>query len=436
MKRSRGAFGEGSLTGTVKDSKVDFEEKNVLRHFSIALMLAAVLAAGLAVTATGVPQAQNQTTPAPTAPAPAKNDYSKSESWLCRPGRQDACAVDLTTTIVAANGKLTREMWAADPKAPIDCFYVYPTVSNDPTPNSDMVAGPEELNVIRAQFARFGSQCRVYAPLYRQVTLAALRAFIAGRPMTADRTLPYNDVLSAWNYYLEHDNHGRGVVLIGHSQGSLVLTQLIKNEIDGKPEQSRIISALLLGTSLPVPRDKDVGGAFQHMPLCHSEKQTGCVITYASFRSKAPPPANSRFGRVPGENMVSGCTNPAALGGGSGELHAYLGSRLSGVVSTEMSLRSWLTPPQPIDTPFVSVPGLLTAVCVSNEKGSYLAITVHGDASDPRTDEIPGDVVVNGQVLADWGLHLIDVNLAIGNLVDIVGQQSKAYLATTGIGPK
>ncbi len=402
----------------------------MLRRFIIALMLATVLAAGLAVAPTAAAQTQNQAAPAASAPAPAKNDYSKSESWLCRPGRQDACAVDMTTTIVAANGKLTRETWAANAKAKIDCFYVYPTVSNDATPNSDMVAGPEELNVIRAQFARFGSQCRVYAPLYRQVTLTALRAFISGKPMTADRALAYNDVLDAWNYYLERDNQGRGVVLIGHSQGSLVLTQLIKNEIDGKQLESRIISALLLGTNLPVPKGKDVGGAFKHMPLCHSAKQTGCVITYASFRSNAPPPANSRFGKVAGENMVSGCTNPAALAGGSGELHAYLGARGSGVVAAELVQKSWVTPSQPIDTPFVSVPGLLTAECVSNEKGSYLAITVHGDPSDPRTDDITGDVVANGIVLADWGLHLIDVNLAIGNLVDIVGQQSKAYLAT------
>src|SRR2546425_12963662 len=303
----------------------------MLRHFIIALMLASILAVGLAVAATGVAQTQNQTTPAASAPAPAENDHSKSESWLCLPGRQDACAVDLTTTIVAADGKLTRETWAANPKAPIDCFYVYPTVSNDATPNSDMVAGPEELNVIRAQFARFGSRCRVYAPLYRQVTLTALRAFLAGRTIGIDLAFGYNDVLDAWKYYLEHDNDGRGVVLIGHSQGSLVLTQLIKREIGGKPLQSRIISALLLGTNLPVPKGKDVGGAFQHMPLWHSAKQTGCVITYASFRSNAPPPANSRFGKVPGEGMVSGCTNPASLGGGSGQLHSYLGSRGSGV---------------------------------------------------------------------------------------------------------
>jgi hypothetical protein len=132
--------------------------------------------------------------------------------------------------------------------------------------------------------------------------------------------------------------------------------------------------------------------------------------------------------------MISGCTNPAALGGGSGELHAYLGTRGSGVAVAEALQRSWVTPTQPIETPFVSVPGLLTAECVSNEKGSYLAITVHGDASDPRTDEITGDVVVGGQVLPDWGLHLIDVSLAIGNLVDIVGQQSRVYLVTSKTG--
>ncbi|HWO01099.1 MAG TPA: DUF3089 domain-containing protein [Blastocatellia bacterium] len=395
----------------------------MLRRSIIAFALSAGLITFLANAETTVAQSTDK-----PAAAPAKNDYSDGKTWLCRPGRQDACAVDLTATVVAANGKLIRESWAPNPKPEIDCFYVYPTVSNDATPNSDMDAGPEELGVIRAQFARFASQCRTYAPLYRQVTLTALRAFIAGKPVAADRALGYNDVVDAWNYYLEHDNQGRGVVLIGHSQGSGVLTQLIAKEIDGKPVQSRIVSALLLGTSLPVPRGKDVGGAFKQMPLCHSASQTGCVITYASFRSNVPPPSNSRFGRVSGENMMSACTNPAALGGGSGQLHSYLASAGRGNGSSAEP-RPWVTPAQPVTTPFVSVPGLLTAECVSNEKGSYLAITVHGDPADPRTDEIVGDVVVGGQVQADWGLHLIDVNLAMGNLVEIVGQQSKAYVA-------
>jgi Protein of unknown function (DUF3089) len=157
--------------------------------------------------------------------AQTKNDYSDGKNWLCRPGRQDACVVDQTTTIVAKDGKLTREAWKANSNAPIDCFYVYPTVSRDPGGNSDMIAGPEETGVVATQLARFGSQCRIYAPLYRQATLTALRAATAGTPMAVDRALGYNDVLDAWNHYLQHDNNGRGVVLIGHSQGSGVLTQ-------------------------------------------------------------------------------------------------------------------------------------------------------------------------------------------------------------------
>jgi hypothetical protein len=372
--------------------------------------------------------AQTTTPSTAAAPAAAKNDYSKAETWLCRPGRQDACSVDLTTTVVQANGKLNVEKWSPNPNAPIDCFYVYPTVSNDATPNSDMNAGPEELAVIRAQFARFGSQCRTFAPLYRQVTLTALRAGIAGRPVTVDRALGYNDVVDAWKYYLEHDNQGRGVVLIGHSQGSGVLTQLIRNEIDGKPVQQRILSALLLGTSLPVPKGKDVGGAFQNVPLCRSASQTGCVIAYASFRENVPPPANSRFSRVQSKDMEAACVNPAALAGGSGVLKAYL-SAAGRSLGSAAEPRPWVTPAQPINTPFVSVPGLLSAECVSNEKGSYLAVKVHADPKDPRTDDIVGDVVTGGQVQADWGLHLIDVHLAMGNLVDIVSQQAKAYLA-------
>jgi hypothetical protein len=365
----------------------------------------------------------------PAAAQTAKNDYGDGKNWLCRPGRADACAVDQSTTIVSANGTLTREDWKANPNAPIDCFYVYPTVSTDTGGNSDMTAGPEENGVVRAQLARFASQCRVFAPLYRQATLTALRAATTGSPIAVDRALGYNDVLDAWNHYLQHDNNGRGVVLIGHSQGSGVLTQLMRNEIDGKPVQSKLISALLLGTSLAVPKGKDVGGAFQHIPLCHSASQVGCAIAYASFRSTIPPPANSRFGRVQGENVQAACVNPAALGGGSGELHAYLSAAGRSIVGSAAEPRPWVTPAKPIETPFVSVPGLLTAQCVANDKGSYLEGTVHGNPADPRVDDIAGDVMANGEVNPSWGLHLIDVNLAMGNLVDIVREQGKAFAA-------
>ena len=129
-------------------------------------------------------------------PAAQPNDYSKPDTWLCRPGRKDSCTVDLSTTVIAPSGKFKKESFKAARNAAIDCFYVYPTVSLDQTGNSDMTAGPEEHNVILQQFARFSSVCRAYAPLYRQVTLTALRSVIAGNAMPVDRMLAYNDVLA------------------------------------------------------------------------------------------------------------------------------------------------------------------------------------------------------------------------------------------------
>jgi hypothetical protein len=394
-----------------------------MRRLIIAATVFCTLAGANFAQTAAPPAAQEAAKPA----AAAKNDYSDGANWLCRPGRQDACAVDLSTTVISASGELTRENWAADPNAPIDCFYVYPTISNDPGGNSDMIPGPEEKAVVRTQFARFASKCRPYAPMYRQVTITALRAAMMGAPIPVDRALAYNDVLDAWNYYLEHDNKGRGVVLIGHSQGATVLSQLVKNEIDGKPVESRLVSAMLLGTNLAVPKGKDVGGAFQHTPLCRAATQIGSAIAYVTFRATAPPPANTHFGKVPGENTIAACTNPAALGGGSGELHAYLGTRGGFVVNAEATPPQWVTPAKPIDTPFVSLPGLLTAECVSNDSGSYLAVSVHGDPVGPRVSDITGDLIVGGQILRDWGLHLIDVQVAVGNLIEIVGQESKAF---------
>ena len=393
---------------------------------TLACFAAATIADLKVCTTTVVVQAFR---PAGASAVQSPNDYGDAKSWLCRPGRHDACDIDHTTTIVAADGKLTRETWSVDPNAPIDCFYVYPTVSTDQTPNSDMTADPAELNVIRQQFARFGSKCRPYAPLYRQVTLAGLRSMMTpgGGGVTLTRGVQYDDVRDAWNYYLQNDNKGRGFVLVAHSQGSFILNRLIREEIDGKPIQSRMVSAILLGTVIAVPKGKDVGGSFQHVALCHSATETGCVITFAAFRSTMPPPANTLFGKVSDPNMVAACTNPAALGGGSGELHAYL-DKTGRTITSTIAPKPWVTPEQPIDTPWVSVPGLLTAKCASNENASgYLEVTVHGNTSDPRVDDIVGDIGAPPNVLANWGLHLIDVNLAMGNLIDIVAQESKAY---------
>jgi hypothetical protein len=201
----------------------------------------------------------------------------------------------------------------------------------------------------------------------------------------------------------------------------------MRQEIDGKPIQARLVSAMLLGATFAVPKGRDVGGTFKNIPVCKSATQIGCVISFASFRSTIPPPANTLFGRAPSADQVAICTNPAALGGGSGPLRAYLAAGTRSIVGASAPT-AWVTPDRKVETPYVSVPGLLTAQCSSNEHATFLEVTVHGNPSDPRTDDIRGDLGVPPNVQANWGLHLIDANLAIGNLVDIVGQETRAYL--------
>lgn len=374
------------------------------------------------------PPAANAAAPAAAQAAPMPpNDYANPATWLCLPGVKGACDTDEDATVIAASGATHIERFVPAKNPSVDCFYVYPTVSRDPGVVSTMNAGPEEVLVVAQQFARFGAVCRTFAPIYRQFTLTALAARMAGKPLPdagIDPKLGYHDIVDAWNFYLAHYNNGRPFVLVGHSQGSGVLIQLIKNEIDGKPIAGRMLSAMLMGSRVQVPAGKDVGSDFQSTPLCHSRKQLGCVIAYASFRANVPPPANSRFGKGAAPGLEAACVNPAALGGGEGTAHAYLGK--GGIVNGMDFSTDWVQG-KTVDTPFVSVPGLISAECRKNEVGSYLAILIHGNPKSPRTSDIRGDVVLAGQVQPDWGLHLIDANLFMGNLLDIVRSGTRAY---------
>jgi hypothetical protein len=134
------------------------------------------------------------------------------------------------------------------------------------------------------------------------------------------------------------------------------------------------------------------------------------------------------FGLVREDGMQQACTNPAALNGGSGTLHSYLVN--SDRAWANLSAPGpWLKSSAQIATPFVSLPGLITAECVSKDQFGYLAITVHSSATDQRTGDIGGIITVSGHVLHDWGLHTLDVDLAEGNLIEIFKHQSSAWLA-------
>ena len=361
--------------------------------------------------------------PAPVPPPPPV-DYANEASWLCLPGREDACGRPLPTTALNSNGygSVGRSAVAADP--PIDCFYVYPTVSRDPGLSSDMNPGPEEQAATAVQFARFASVCRTFAPVYRQGTVGSIGAMLAGRDPAPILGLAYGDVLAAWRHYLANHNRGRPFVLIGHSQGTIHLIRLLASEIEGKPIAARMLSALLLGFNVEVPEGQAVGGTFRTTPLCTQAGQTGCVVTYVSFRAEAPPPATALFGRAAGAGRTVACTNPAALGSDAvAPLDSYWFTASASGGPDAIQWSSAGAPP----TPFLRTQGLVSAACVNRGPLGYLAVSVNADPGDPRTDRIPGDVRLAGMPAPGWGLHLVDVNIAQGDLIRVVETQSAAW---------
>ncbi len=346
------------------------------------------------------------------APPYVSEVYRDVANWICRADIADTCDDPAPLTNVAADGTLTVEPYEIDVNSPLDCFYVYPTVSEDATYNSDMTPG-SEIGVTRLQAGRFNQVCKVYAPVYRSVTAAGLFGSTPGN-VAEGWDLAYQDVLDAWRHYLANDNHGRPVVILAHSQGSFHVVRLLREEIDPNAEQRALIaSAIIAGTSFQVAQGQDVGGDTQNMPLCRAVGQVGCVITFQTYRDSAPPQPGALFG-APQGSTASACVNPAALAGGPGLLDAALPTG------------SWVfadpTDSASITTAHVGVPGLITGQCKVADGYSYLAITVNADPSDPRADEIPGDGAAN------WGLHELDLSIAQESLIDLVRNQATAYV--------
>jgi hypothetical protein len=358
-------------------------------------------------------------------PGYVSSTYADPSKWLCRPDKDDVCDRDLDATVVRANGKTKHQRFRAARRPKIDCFYVYPTISTDPEGNSDFVPGEDEELFVRQQAARLGAVCRVFAPIYRQVTLTALLANLGGGdPIPTDSALADADLLDAWKHYIANDNEGRGVLLIGHSQGAIRLIGLLQNEIDPRPElRARLVSAMLLGWPFQVPVGANVGGDLQNVPLCRRPRDTGCVVAYSSFRATAPPPANSLFGISSGPGLEAACTNPAALAGGRGRLRPYFPTDGGSLPILPLLEPEWVDPALgvEIDTSFVTLPKFLEAECARQDGFVFLSIIVHGDPSDPRIDDIGGDLT------PEWGLHLVDVNVAMGNLVKIAKRQARAH---------
>jgi hypothetical protein len=349
--------------------------------------------------------------------------------WLCRPGlASNPCQGDQTTRYFAPDGSshVGRPAVPADP--PVDCFYVYPTVSNQPTQNATQSPDPEVRSIAVYQAQRFSTRCRLFVPLYRQVTAAGVSTASQTHDTSGYETA-FADVREAWLRYLRDDNHGRGVVLIGHSQGSRMLRALIRREIDPNPAvRDLLVSAIIPGANATVARGQLVGGDFAHVPACQRSDQTGCVISYSTFNQT--PPDNSRFGRTdtdpvggalglptgPGVEVL--CTNPAALSGAGERLDSLVPSEpfAPGVVAA-LLIRLYGGPPPSADTPWLAPTDHYTGRCQRSNGANVLMISPVDGAR--KLTPSPDDT---------WGVHLVDLNIALGNLVAIVGAQTHTWL--------
>lgn len=340
--------------------------------------------------------------------------------WLCKPGiARNPCTPGLSTTVYTPSlqkRSVTRPTAARKPA--VDCFYVYPTVSDQKTTQSNLHIEPVERSIALYQVARYSQYCRVYAPMYRQVTLTTLTK--TGTETAAQLAVGYGDVRNAWRSYLKTDNHGRGVVFIGHSQGSFVLRKLIAQEVDPKPAvRRRLLSAILLGGNVEVKRGSRAGGDFKHVPACRSARQLGCVVAFSTFDT--PVLADSKFGRPPKPHAATRqvlCTNPAALRGGSGLLDTIFPSQPFTPGST-LSLGIFflgITQPRP-PTVWVDEPNAYRAKCSSAANANVLQLTAQ-----------PGAQTAKPSPDGTWGLHLVDANIALGNLVDLVRSEAAAFV--------
>ncbi len=345
-----------------------------------------------------------------------------STVWLCRPGRlPDPCTPGLSTTVYSPSLTPLRVIHPRPAKPPrIDCFYVYPTVSQQPRSNANLGIDPEERSIALYQTARYSQYCRVFAPMYRQLTLRAISSLHRLTP--AELALPLSDVRSAFRTYLANYNHGRGFVLIGHSQGAFVLRELIAKDVDPKPSvRSRLLSAILLGGNVLVEAARDIGGDFKHIAACRSGSQLSCVIAFSTF--DAPVPTRSLFGRTQIKGMEVLCTNPAALAGGARIVDPIFPSQpfAPGTLIAAGIKLLGLTQPRP-STTWASFPRSYSAHC------SYA-----GGANVLQISSLPGAQTARPSPTAAWGLHLMDANIALGDLVAIVHDEAVAFSRRRGV---
>ncbi len=353
-----------------------------------------------------------------TAALRAPLGYADPARWLCLPGRDDACAADRTATEILPDGsrRVVPGKTAANPK--VDCFYVYPTVDLQLVPGNHAAFPDARIDrTTFAQAANFREACALYVPYYRQVTIGTYL-----RPherLERGLAIAYADVEAAFKQYLAAYNHGRKIVLIGHSQGAEMVVRLLREFFDEDPSmRDRLLLAMPIGGDVEVAPGKRTGGTFRNLPVCASATETGCVVAYRSYRADHPVHPRSWY---PKPGLRAACVDPANVG--SDAEHRF--SRA--VMPLDAMTRRHLRGVDGIVTPFVVLPDFYSGRCVRGPGDyAYLAVTTTPPPGDARVSPIDFDRDFDGRgLLGPLGLHVLDMQLTQGDLLDMVATRAE-----------
>ena len=292
-------------------------------------------------------------------------DYADLFFWAAHPAKKD-----MSDSIPSFLINETRDTLA-------DVFFLHPTTYTKDMRNSMWNADlqDEELNdatdqrTILFQSTVFNNCCRIFAPRYRQAHLKAYMMPNSEASQTAF-DLAYNDLKTAFQYYLDHYNNGRPIIIASHSQGAMHAVRLIKEFFDGKPLQKQLVCAYIVGWQIK-PDD------FKNIPVGETPTATGCFVGWRSYKK-----GEMDF-IIKNEKGGSICVNPISWTTSNDETNP---GQHKGAVGKNMN---------------IVLRGVITASIEPEHKILWI------DASDKVKDKIGGKL--KNYHIADYNLFWLDI---------------------------
>lgn len=205
---------------------------------------------------------------------PPPPDYTNTDHWASLPSKADNA--DLVPVATLSNRQA---------EAAVDVFFVHPTSYTkgdfwNADVNDKKVNKKTDVGAIKYQLSVFNGSCRIFAPRYRQAAYAAFFADPTKDP-NVDKAfeLAYTDVKTAFDYYMQHYNKGRPIIIASHSQGTVHATKLVEQYFDNPLKRNQLVAAYLVG--MPI-REQEL----TVIKPCEYAHETACYVTWNTFANK------------------------------------------------------------------------------------------------------------------------------------------------------